>query len=60
MKRYFVCFYFAGDFGNSVVDVPTAIQTMKHILAIQKMIAEKLKVNPEGVCIINYILIKPE
>lgn len=59
MKRYFVCFYFGGSFGNSMVDVPMTIQTHEHILAMQKMIADKLKVEAKDLCIVNYILVQP-
>ena len=59
MKRYFICFNCRGSFGNSMIDVPQSIQTMEHILAIQKMIAEKVKVDISEVCIINYISIQP-
>lgn len=49
-----------GYFGNAMLDVPTKIQEMEHILAMQKMVAERLKVEAKDIAIINFIFIAPE
>jgi hypothetical protein len=49
-----------GSFGNAILDVPTKVQEMEHILAMQKMIAERLKVEAKDIAIINFIFIAPE
>ena len=49
-----------GSFGSAMLDVPTKVQEMEHILAMRKMIAEGLKVEAEDIVIINFIFIAPE
>lgn len=49
-----------GSFGNAILDVPTKVQEMEHILAMQKMIAERLNVEARYITIINFIFITPE
>jgi len=49
-----------GSFGSAMLDVPTKVQEMEHILAIQKMIAEILQVKAEDIVILNFIFITPE
>ena len=60
MKRYFVAFNYMGSFGNAMLDVPTKVQEMEHILAMQKIIAERLRVEAKDIIIINFIFIAPE
>lgn len=49
-----------GSFGSAMLDVPTKVQEMEHILATQKMIAERLNVEARDIAIINFIFIAPE
>ena len=60
MKRYFVSFICHDSFGNAILDVPSAVQTWEHILALQKMVSDKIKVEATDIAIINFILIQPE
>lgn len=60
MKQYFVSFACHDSFGSTMLDVPSIIQTWEHILALQKMVSDKIKVEADDIVIINFILIQPE